>query len=399
MEKCGLLVCLLGVMLALPALGAGLEAGVAVGDITPAPDQLSISDRPACEGVHDPLSVRALALRANKVTVVLAAVDVIGMQGHALRELRRQATQPGLPPEHIFLCATHCHSAPDVMGVWNGVPPAYLAGFNRALVATIKQAVANLQPARAAAASFELPPKTVINWRDPGIVDRTGSVLMLKDAQGRAIATLVNFACHAEVMGTHQPMITADFPGYLRASLEQALGGKATFINGALGGMVSPDNVYDGKEVRTWEETERIGKAFAGAALAALRKAEPVSGTLSVKVRPMVLPVDNPAFVELGKKVNRQDMIEQRLQVEIAEVRLGSVQMVTIPGELLPRLGLELRGMMTGKCNFVLGLTNDELGYLIPADDFREGQYEEKWSPGPNATKMLMREYQALLGK
>jgi len=56
--------------------------------------------------------------------------------------------------------------------------------------------------------------------------------------------------------------------------------------------------------------------------------------------------------------------------------------MITVPGELLPELGFEIMSHMTGRPRLVLGLTNDEFGYLIPSYDFRAGVYEERTGPG-----------------
>jgi hypothetical protein len=67
-------------------------------------------------------------------------------------------------------------------------------------------------------------------------------------------------------------------------------------------------------------------------------------------------------------------------------LRIGSLVVATIPGEFLPKLGLDLRKAMPGKYKMIFGLTNDELGYLIPADDWRpKTEYEETMSVGKEA--------------
>lgn len=385
---------LLVVLVTCPAVGAALQAGVATADVTPGPNELSIHGREKCEGVHDPLSVRALALRQGDTTVVLAVADVIGLERPVVQALRARAAGPGLPAENIWVGATHCHSAPDSIGIWNGAPESWLTRFHNEIVNVIKQAVANLQPATAAAASYDLPADMIINWRDPDQLDPTGAVITFRDAHGKTIATLVNFACHAEVRNTHQPVITADFPGVLRTTIEGELGGTALYFNGALGGMVSP-KVDDQKT--TWADVGRFGRDFAKAALAALRQARPVEGDLAIKQRLVTMPLTNPRFIELGKAMGRPDLIAGRVETEIGELRLGPVQMVAIPGEYLPKPGLELKRLMTGAYKFQLGLTNDELGYLVPADSFRPTEYVERTSPGKGAAERLMAEYRQLL--
>jgi hypothetical protein len=66
------------------------------------------------------------------------------------------------------------------------------------------------------------------------------------------------------------------------------------------------------------------------------------------------------------------------------------LQIVAIPGELLPELGFALREHMTGAVNVIVGLANDEIGYIIPAYDFRADVYEESMSLGPSAGPQIV---------
>ncbi|MCH2581911.1 MAG: hypothetical protein MK133_12040, partial [Planctomycetes bacterium] len=62
-------------------------------------------------------------------------------------------------------------------------------------------------------------------------------------------------------------------------------------------------------------------------------------------------------------------------------------------------LSFELLEKMGGYPRMVVGLCNDELGYIIPAEDFRKGAYEESMSVGPAAGPVLLRRALALLGR
>ena len=50
----------------------------------------------------------------------------------------------------------------------------------------------------------------------------------------------MNWANHPETLGSKNTLITADYPYYLCAALEQRFEGVAVFLNGAVGGMQSP---------------------------------------------------------------------------------------------------------------------------------------------------------------
>jgi hypothetical protein len=64
--------------------------------------------------------------------------------------------------------------------------------------------------------------------------------------------------------------------------------------------------------------------------------------------------------------------------------------MLTIPGELLPELSFEILERMTGYPRMIVGLANDELGYIIPGYDFRAGFYEESMSVGAAMGPMVL---------
>jgi hypothetical protein len=63
---------------------------------------------------------------------------------------------------------------------------------------------------------------------------------------------------------------------------------------------------------------------------------------------------------------------------------------------LLPEISFEIQEQMTGFPRILVGLANDELGYIVPEYDFRSDEqgkleYEESMSQGP-ATAPIVRE-------
>ena len=77
--------------------------------------------------------------------------------------------------------------------------------------------------------------------------------------------------------------------------------------------------------------------------------------------------------------------VQGRVASEMFHIRIGDAELLTVPGEPLPELAFEWIEQMKGYPRMVVGLANDELGYMIPAYDFRAGYYEESMSPGPAA--------------
>jgi len=61
-----------------------------------------------------------------------------------------------------------------------------------------------------------------INRRRPldGITDEEVITMGVEDAEGRSIASVVNFTCHAVVLGPNNLMVSADYPGYVSRIVE-----------------------------------------------------------------------------------------------------------------------------------------------------------------------------------
>ena len=64
--------------------------------------------------------------------------------------------------------------------------------------------------------------------------------------------------------------------------------------------------------------------------------------------------------------------------------------MVTFPGEPLPKVGLKAKKMLDGPFKFVIGLGNDEIGYIIDSEDWTPGKYEESMSLGSKTADLIL---------
>ncbi|HID86554.1 MAG TPA: hypothetical protein EYP55_04140 [Anaerolineae bacterium] len=218
--------------------------------------------------------------------------------------------------------------------------------------------------------------------------------MAVEDEAGRAIATLVNFACHVNVLGPRNTLLSADWPFYLRQSLEQERGGLALFFNGAVGDLHPLQLIRDPEDelgLRSFEEAEKLGRAVAEAALAALSKAEFVEeATIAIEKRTVDIPVTN-RLLKLMRWLGilRRKLYDGKVRTEVWSVRLGPAQIVTIPGQPFCKLGMEVKEAMSGKYRFLFGLANDELAYIVPPDEWDPSRGEETVSVGINTWPAL----------
>ena len=79
------------------------------------------------------------------------------------------------------------------------------------------------------------------------------------------------------------------------------------------------------------------------------------------------------------------------IQTEVSGIKMGPIEMLTVPGELFSELALFLKGNMP-KYGFLLGLTTEAIGYIIPPDQWNPGAGEvgESMSVGPKTAPILV---------
>jgi hypothetical protein len=333
------------------------------------------------ESVHDDLYMRALALRSSQGTLVLCGLDLIGFFRQDVQEVIRRvrAQVAGLNRPEVLIAALHPHHGPDTMGLWgsddrtSGVDPVYLAGLKDTITATILSALAAATKESPAMKAVSLHvPGLAKNARDPEIVDDELTVLQFLDPEGRPLVTLFNFPCHPEVLWEHNPHISADYPGVLRREVEQDTHAPCLFFSGALGGMMTPD-VRD----HSFEEAEAMGQALAQAGLKALEAApaQTYSG-VSLQSKELRLRLTNLLFKLAFRRKLLPDGRDRQgcITSEVNLIRIGPAWFAAVPGELLPKLGLALKRELKSAGAEVAGiisLANDELGYILPKEDFR----------------------------
>lgn len=358
-------------------------AGAATRVITPRrPAYLAgLSGPRLSDAVHDDLFARALAISQGEEVVILVGIDVIGYARDRVAGVKLDLDARGVPTDGVIICATHQHSGPDTIGLWGpsvaetGVDEEYMRFLAVQIADAAADAYAGRRPASIAVGSRTISDGVFRNARVPEYDDEL-RVLQFTDADGGTIATLVNATAHPETLWSDSTTITADFPQHVYALLEEEFGGVAVFIDGALGGMVTVASTE-----HTFAECERIGTSVAETAIAAVRDASPVAPALTHERRVFTTPMANPGFrAALEAGVIPVGPATAVVVTEVSLIRIGDVAIATVPGELLPSLGFKLRDAMVRRLGaespFILGLANDELGYILSEAQFDQPLYE-----------------------
>jgi hypothetical protein len=359
---------------------ADFRSAIAVRIVTPDP-LLPVSggvgpSHPVTRKIGD-LTVRALVLDDGATRVAIVGSDFLGFPAGLGDKVRAHVS--GVPAKNILIGATHTHSAPDCYGFPDGKGGfasdlKYLETVCAKMAEAINEAVEKLQPSRLKIATGEAKGKIAYNYYAPQLYDPRCNVLQTIGADGKVIATLVNYAIHPEVLGPKQGILSPDLLGPLYEEIPMHGGGTAIFMNSAQGGMVTADvRGPNGKDVQTWDECVRIGKLLADEALRIISAADvQTAPRIFCTNKTVNFRVDSSEMLQimkmspLGYKSEQEGMVSTTVNL----VNIGTAQILTIPGEALPNIGYYLKRKMKGQNNFLFGLTNDAFGYMLTKEDF-----------------------------
>jgi hypothetical protein len=375
-------------------------------------------------GTYDATWARAAVLRVGGSKVALVSIDVVGFFYEEVERVRDElyAAAPAIGVDEVVISSTHTHEGPDTMGYWGNPPivsdgkfPLYQSYIRSQIVDAIVAADASAEPARMSAATTEHT-LGIRDSRGPRVIDpyvQAARFVAVDD--GATIGTMVNWSNHPEAFASGNPKISSDFPHGARTRLEERYGGTAIYFSGSVGGLMTPlsVNIPDinpstglpyGSSVSV-ARTYYIGQRVADAAIAALDVA-PLEdpGALTIDAREVFMPGDNVALRGLNllgifdKPTYQAGVYAERFgdefKTQVVTVGLGSVRFQTVPGELFPEIEIGGYGRPIGSHEacpeadtgrpyepvireqwdeehlFVLGLGQDELGYIVPGYDF-----------------------------
>lgn len=343
----------------------------------------------------------------------------------------------------------------------SGTDLEYLHWVEERIAATAAAALHGMQPARVELGRDDHPLLALLQGVDRPPIVKDPYLFVMRvaaRANGQTIATFVNWSDHPEVLGRKNTQITCDYPHWVRDYLEKRFGGTALFFSGAIGkvsplGGVSVLDPETGQAAAdgTWRKAELLGTEVGQLAERALRQAHDIDiDALSIRSESIFVPLENSLFraaqaagvfgarrpLYTGGEPNAgtelRDLPEMgrmpvatghdiRTEIDYVQLRSGAApvaEIVTIPGEIYPELvnggiarlpGADypeapfepvLRAQFKTREQFVIGLGNDEIGYLIPKAEWDAEPpwlnnapapwYGEINSPGPDAAGAVL---------
>jgi len=446
------------------------QAGLARAEITPPVGifcrNWGAAVHDTAQGIHRPLFLTALAIRDSAAGQPLVLLDTdLGWWANLAYERafrRRVVTALGLPEERLLSCLTHTHAAPPLCQPepqWQGgeLLSAYLERLEQAMVATARDAIAACTPATiewhhgrsALAANRDLPdpkppagPRIVCGYNPANPADDTLLVARITGVAGQPLATIANYACHPTTLAWDNDLVSPDFVGEMRATIQAAGGGLGLFLQGA-SGELAPRYQYVGDPAVADSHGRELGHAVlatlhameppgqrlvydrvveSGAPLATWRRkpavATPRSTSLAAIRRTVDLPLkDWPSAAELAvefaactdrpsaERLRRKLRIREALgdgatfPLEIWGWRIGDAVVLGTSAEAYSSIQRNVRAAFPDHAVAWLNLVNGSIGYLPPAPLYDVEVYQVWQTPFDRGSLETLEAAALLLGR
>ena len=410
----------------------------------------------AAMGIHDDVWARTIVVDDGNVRLAIVSLDAIGFMHDDVVDVRNLIPKSA-GVDYTIVCSTHTHEGPDLIGMWgespykSGVDPAHMQYVKNQAAKSVVEAVKALRPSRL---KFAYDPDgaddLLIDTREPEVFDNGFRIIQAIDVENeKTLGTLAAWADHPETLWSENLLVSSDFPHYVREGIEngvyygdslmvEGVGGICVYINGAVGGLMTThprltlhipftsDSVKEANYIKTKAQGDKL--AMIGLSALDSSNDELDKAGVSLRAKTIDLPIANPLF-RLGALLGLLDRGMSgwmKSRSEISVFSIGPASFVTVPGEIYPEIinggveapdgadfGIEpvetpsIRSLMNGKYKFVIGLANDEIGYIVPKSQWdvkepyaygrNKSQYGEGNSFGPETAPILHSELMKLL--
>ena len=407
------------------------------------------------QGYGEPMEAVALVLDDGESRLVLVGADIIGFAGAWSQEIRaRIAATVGCPAHHVLLNAQHTHAGPPIPGwekiggdvEWHEEERRYGAAVADLIVSSAATAARALEPARvglgrvtAGALTVNRRQRhetgTILGWNPDEACDRDVAVIRVDDLVGKAIATVVSFACHPVVIGPDVPEASSDFVGPLRRRVRDWTGGECLFLQGCAGNVLpfeafhtesGPERVFGevlalealrARAAAQFEQTRPEQVPFQSAVPVAIWRNVPTGSvtnmSLSAVEKEVEVPLMAPPSLDEIREIRFEletraramqeggeprtawnhllhharwataieariadGTVEHEVPAPVQALRIGDACITAWPCEPFCELGLEVKARSISPFPITLGYSNDLIGYVPTRREYAFGGYE-----------------------
>jgi len=243
-------------------------------------------------GVHRPLTATLLWLEpeggSESQALVIVSLDHCLLDDADIAQMRGSiAAAAGIRPDQGQIAVTHTHAAGLMSRSRGGLPGGELIGpyldrvaeqlgklaesaRHRRQPATIVYGTGRCQLARNRDLYDEKGRQFVCGFNPSGPADDTLVIARVAAASGQSLAIIVNYACHPTTLAWQNTLISPDYLGAMRQTVEHGAAAPCLFLQGASGDLGPRDGFVGDIAI-----ADRNGRQLGYAVLAALESLPP----------------------------------------------------------------------------------------------------------------------------
>lgn len=393
----------------------------------------------ACEieGVLDLPKAKAVWLDTGNNGILLIGIDCVAVGNGTVEKIRKELKAFCRDSSCVSLnvYATHTHAGIDTLGLWgelaiDGKNSNYMQNLIDAAVGAAKGAYEDRSVGKLYYGSA-IPDGLLYDSRAPREFDRTLYQIRFEpDDASKNGVRLLSYPAHAESLRGDNRLLSADFPAALSDNVYDVTGDDVMYMPSAVGGLIMTRELVEPFDA---VENMRLTAKILSDSVLSIRNETELSASLAISSEELEMPLDNTYFF-FAKFLGILDNDVKRgesetgyiLKSELSVLKLGELTFALLPGEIFPEL-VSGRGLGEGDPEalsniaerygaeklLVIGLCNDELGYIVPPSDFMineelpyietvtdssgENHYEETNSVGINTAKAIATSFERAL--
>jgi hypothetical protein len=362
-----------------------------------------------------------IVITDGKIKVCMGSCDVTTLHRDFLDEIGRDVeAKYGISFNNFMFGATHSHGSP-IQTDWSDktADQTFNLAIKKAILEAIGLAIEKLNNAGPMDCYFSLGNATIgqnsrlimedgaILWvptiykfgynRPTGPYDPQLPVLAFKDKQGKLDAILFNHSTHNINKPNPIPSRSPSFYGTASQEIEKELGGIVVFLPGAEGST----HVFDDcpTNERIFRVKEGIKKAYSKVEKRDIDRLISVKKEFEFTIRTfneeeqqkavsdycnrwlkesIYWHADPEPIIQAFKKGREKiaPLQGKKQKTWIQVILLGDIAFVGVPGELFAELGMEIKRRSPFRYTYVVGLSNDYMGYLPDDEAFKFGGYQ-----------------------
>lgn len=386
--------------------GEGFVSGYAVKEVMPK----SITEKKywiaghgmghTIDRIHDPITASAMWLGSGDSGIIHICADIIGLTNFEVNIVRASLKEfcEKTNCKSVNISCSHTHAGFDTVGYWgqlyklqSGKDPEYMDLLLKSLKEVAIEAYENRKPGKLYVGSISVP-EAQYDKREPVNLHDTLTRIKFVPDDGSTETWLMNFGAHPNTLGGSNYDCSADYPYWLRKTINDTKTVNVMFSVSAIG-AVDPGDFCEDKPERTRIQGETLAKA--ALEISNDRELKP---EITVLCQKYYAPVDNgllALMVTIGACSAQRYPCDRgdlgiALQTEITYIKIDDLQILLLPGEPFPEVvyggAVSAEESATGKGPeinppalvdvvgdkdlVVFCVTNDMTGYCVVPNDY-----------------------------